>query len=100
MEFQNLVDVLSAFGWQGLLAAALILIAVYVAKRVGLVATPNQARIANVVMAAVIYGMTNPQSEGALLAVLSALLASLAHKGLELIPALKPVIGVSPKSVK
>lgn len=91
MEFQTLVDVLATFGLQGLIAAALILIAVYVAKRVGLVATPNQARIANVVMAAVIYGLTNPQSEGALLAVLSALLAAMAHKGLELIPALDPI---------
>lgn len=98
MEFQTLVDVLSAFGVQGLIAAAIILVGVYVAKRAGLVATANQARIANVVMAAVIYGLTNPQSEGALMAVLSALLAALAHKGLEQIPALNGVTGLSAKS--
>lgn len=91
MEFQTLVDVLAAYGLQGLIAAAVILICVYVAKRVGLVVTPNQARVANVVMAAVIYGLTNPQSEGALMAVLSALLAALAHKGLEQISALDPI---------
>lgn len=97
MEFQTLVDVLSAFGWQGLLAAAVILVTIYIAKRAGLVATANQARIANVVLAAVIYGLTNPQSEGALMAVLSAVLASLVHKGLEQIPAMKPIIGLPGK---
>lgn len=94
MEFQTLVDVLSAFGLPGFIAAAVILIGVYVAKRAGLVASANQARIANVVLAAIIYGLTNPTSEGALMAVLSAVLAALAHKGLELVPALKPLTQV------
>ena len=91
MEFQTLVDVLSQFGLPGLIAAALILITVYIAKRTGLVASANQARIANVVLAAIIYGLSNPSSEGALLAVLSALLAALAHKGLSLITFLDPI---------
>ena len=84
MEFQTLVDVLSAFGWQGMLFAALILIGVFVAKRAGLVATGDQARIANVVMSAVLFGLgDNPLSEGALMAVLASLLAALAFTGLE-----------------
>lgn len=91
MEFQTLVETLSAFGVPGLIASAVILIGVYVAKRSGLVATSDQARIANVVFAAVIYGVTNPTSEGALMAVLSAVLASLAHVGLEQIKPLKPI---------
>lgn len=84
MEIQSLVDALSAFGLPGLLAALVILIGVYVAKRSGLVATGNQARIANVVLSAILFGLSdNPQSEGALLAVLSSLLAALAYEGLK-----------------
>lgn len=84
MEFQNLIDALSAFGLPGLLAALVILIGVYVAKKSGLVATGNQARIANVILSAILYGLgNNPQSESALLAVLSSLLAALAFTGLE-----------------
>lgn len=85
MEFQTLVDVLSAaFGLPGLLAAAVILIGVILAKISGLVATGNQARIANLVLSAILAGLSgNPQSEGALLAVLSSLLAALAFEGLD-----------------
>ena len=100
MEFQTLVDTLSAFGIPGLIAAAVILLGVYIAKRSGLVATADQARIANVVLAAIIYGMTNPSSEGALMAVLSAVLAALAHKGLEQIPALTPFTKVTSSANK
>lgn len=84
MEFQTLVDVLSSFGLPGLLAALVILIGVFVAKATGLVATGNQARIANLVLSAILAGLSgNPQSEGALLAVLSSLLAALAFEGLQ-----------------
>jgi hypothetical protein len=84
MDFQTLVDVLSSFGLPGILAALVILIGVFVAKQSGLVATGNQARIANVILSAILYGLSdNPQAEGALLAVLSSLLAALAFTGLE-----------------
>ncbi len=84
MEFQTLVDVLSAFGWPGIIAAAFVLLAIFIAKRSGLVATGDQARIAVVVLNAIIFGLgDNPQSEGALLAVLSMLLSTLSYTGLE-----------------
>lgn len=84
MELQTLVDTLAAFGWQGFVFAAVILIGVFVAKKSGLVATGNHARIANVVLSAILYGLgDNPQSEGALMAVLSSVLAGLAFQGLE-----------------
>lgn len=84
MEFQSLVDVLSGFGLPGLLFAGLILIGVFLAKRAGLVATGDQARVANIVMGAILAGLSdNPLSEGALLAVLSSLLAALAYEGLK-----------------
>lgn len=99
MEFQKLVDILQeAFGFYGLLAAAVILITVYIAKRCGLVATSQQAVIANLVLGAVIQGLgDNPQSEGALLAVLSSLLAAIAHNLLEKVPSntVQSIIGVA-----
>lgn len=84
MEFQTLVDALSTFGLPGLFAALVILIGVFVAKRAGLVATGDQARIANLVLSAIIAGLSgNPASESALMAVLSSLLAALAFEGLK-----------------
>lgn len=78
MEFQTLIDTLQAFGLPGLLAALVILVGVFVARRAGLVATGNQARIANVVLSAILFGLgDNPKAEGALMAVLASLLASL-----------------------
>jgi len=84
MEFQTLVDALSAFGVPGLIAALIILIGVFTAKKSGLVATGDQARIANVVLSAILAGLSgNPQAESALTAVLSSLLAALAYTGIE-----------------
>ncbi len=84
MEVQTLIDTLSTFGVPGLIATAVILLGIFAAKKGGLVATGNQARIANVVLSAILYGLAdNPQSEGALLAVLSSVLAALAYTGLE-----------------
>lgn len=94
MEFQALVDVLSGFGLPGLIAALVILIAVYVAKRAGMVATANQARVANVILAAIIFGLRNPSSEGAFQAVIASLIAALVHTALEYVKVPKSVIGL------
>lgn len=81
---QLLVDALTEFGLLGVIVAAVILIGVFFAKKAGLVASPNQARIANIVLSAILYGLSdNPQSEGALMAVLSSVLAGLAYEGLK-----------------
>lgn len=78
---ENLVQALSAFGLPGLLSILVILVGVFIAKKSGLVATGNQARIANVVLSAVLYGLDgNPQSEGAIMAVLASVLASLLYQ--------------------
>jgi hypothetical protein len=83
---QLLVDTLTQYGLVGAIAAAVILIGVFFAKKAGLVATPNQARIANIVLSAVLYGLSDtPQSEGAIMAVLSSVLAGLAYEGLKYI---------------
>jgi len=84
MEFHTLVETLQAFGLPGIIAAALVLLTIFFAKRAGLIVTGNQARIANIVLNAIIFGLgDNPQSEGALLAVLSMVLSALAFTFLE-----------------
>ncbi len=83
MEFEVLLEALSAFGLPGVLAALVILVGVYVARVSGLVATGNQARIANIVLGAILFGLSaNPQAEGALMAAISSMLAGLAHEGI------------------
>lgn len=85
-----LVETLSTYGLFGLIAAAVILVGVYVAKKSGLVATGDQARIANVVLGAILFALgENPQAEGALMAVLSSVLAGLAYELLQKVPAFK-----------
>lgn len=79
MEFKTLVDTLvAAFGLQGMIAAVIILLAVFAAKLTGLVATGNQARIANVIVSAILYGLSaDPAAENGLTAVLASLIAAL-----------------------
>lgn len=79
-----LVEALKSFGLPGIFAALAILIIVFVAKRAGLVATGDHARIANLLVSAAIYALgDNPQAEGALMAVISSLLAALSYEGLD-----------------
>lgn len=87
MELQTLVDALSAFGLPGIVASLVILVGVYVAKRAGIVASGNHARIANIVMSAILFGLSdNPSSEGMLGALIASLLAGLAYEGLKRLP--------------
>lgn len=84
MELQSFVDALSSFGWPGLLAALVILAGVFVARKSGVVATGNHARLANLVLGAILYGLNgNADSEAALHSILASLLAGLAFKGIE-----------------
>jgi len=84
MEFQTLVEALSEFGLAGVIAALVILLGVFAAKRAGIVATGNHARLANIVLSAILYGLAdNPEAETALLAVISSVLAGLFYQGLE-----------------
>lgn len=84
MELQTLVETLSEYGVTGVITAAVILIAVFLAKKSGLVATGDHARIANVILGAILFGLTDdPESANALMAVLSSVLAGLAYEALE-----------------
>lgn len=84
MQFEVLIQALTGFGLPGIIAALVILIGVYVARKAGLVATGDQARLANIVLSAILFGLSaNPQAEGALMAAISSMLAGLAHEGIQ-----------------
>lgn len=84
MELSNLVDALASFGFTGLLAALVILVGVFFARKVGIVATGNHARLANVILGAVLYGLNgSTEADAALHSVLASLLAALFFQGIE-----------------
>ena len=81
MEFQALIEALQAFGLPGLGAVAVILLGVFAAKRVGLVATGDHARLANVVLSAILFGLSgDPAAESGLSAALASILSALAYE--------------------
>ena len=83
MEFQALIEALQGFGLPGLGVAALVLVGVFLAKRGGLVATGNQARFANILLAAILSGLSgDPAAESALNAALASVLSALAYEGI------------------
>ena len=84
MELTALVEAFASFGWTGLLVALVILVGVFAARKVGIVATGNHARLANVILGAVLYGLNGTtDSETALHSVLAPLLAALAFQGIQ-----------------
>lgn len=84
MELNQLVEALSSFGLPGLLTALVILLGVYFARKSGVIATGNHARLANIVLGAILYGLNgNADSQTALHSVLASILAGLAYKGVE-----------------
>ena len=87
----QMVEALKAYGLPGLLAALTILVIVFIARKSGLIVTGDQARIANVVIAAILAALSgDPAAETALLTVLTSVLASVIYELLKL---------VSPKSI-
>ncbi len=84
MELSQLVEAFAAFGLPGLLTALVILVGVFIAKQSGIVATGNHARLANLVLGAILYGLNgSADSETALHSVLASLLAALAFQGIQ-----------------
>ena len=84
MELNQFVEALSAFGLPGLFTALVILVGVFAARQAGVVATGNHARLANLILGAVLYGLNgSADSETALHSILASVLAGLAFKGIE-----------------
>lgn len=81
MEFQALIEAFQAFGWQGLGLAGLVLVGVFAAKKGGIVATGDHARVANVVLSAVLFGLGgDPAAETALHTALASIASALAYE--------------------
>ena len=81
MEIQVLQDTLSAFGIPGMIAVLVILLLVGLAKKSGIVATGNQARLANIVLSAILFGLgSDPSAETALMTAIASVLAGLAFE--------------------
>lgn len=80
----ELLSLAQSFGWQGLAIAVGILVLVFAARKAGIVATGNHARIANIIIGAILYGLSgDPTAETALLSTISSILAGLAYEGLQ-----------------
>lgn len=89
--FEQLLQVAQTYGLPGLLIALVVLVGVFLAKRGGLVVTGNQARIANITLAAIIAGLdpANPEAEKAIIAAIAAIASALIYQGATYIGELK-----------
>ena len=82
----QMVEALKTFGLPGLLGALGILVLVFIARKSGLIVTGDQARIANVVIAAILAALSgDPAAETALMTVLTSVLASVIYELLKLV---------------
>ena len=83
--FEEFVSFFIGFGWEGIVTGLAILLGVYGLRKAGLVATGNQARAANLVLSAVLYGLTSTNDpDAALMAGVSSLIAAFSYNLLEL----------------
>lgn len=90
MELTQLVETLKAFGTPGLFVVLIVLVGVFLARKSGLVATGNQARVANVILSAILFGLSgDPAAQTALESVIASVLAGLAYELLQKVPTLK-----------
>ena len=79
--FDPLLEALKAYGLPGLAIGAAILVLVFFARRAGLAVNGDIARIANLVLGAILASLNNdPEVQKALLAALSSILAGLAYE--------------------
>jgi hypothetical protein len=82
----QMVEALRAFGLPGLLGALGILAIVFIARKSGLIVSGDQARIANIVVAAILAALSGgPAAETALMTVLTSVLASVIYELLKMI---------------
>lgn len=79
--FDALIEAMKAYGLVGLAIAALVLVSVYLARQGGLVVKGDHARLANIVLAAILSGLSGaPEADRALLAAVSSILAALMYE--------------------
>lgn len=92
--FDPFVEALSEFGLPGIGIACFILAAIFFARKGGLIVTGGQARLANLLLGAILAGLSgDPAADTALTAVLSSLLAALMYELLKYLAGLvKPAL--------
>lgn len=80
--FDQFVSLAGSFGWQGLAFAVVVLVLVYIARINGLVVNGSNARIANVVLSAILSGLNplDPDVEKAIVAVIASLGSALLYE--------------------
>lgn len=80
--FEQFIGLAAEYGWQGMLFALVVLVLVYVARINGLVVNGNWARVANVVLAAILTGLNplEPDAEKAIVAVIASLGSALLYE--------------------
>ncbi|APU89237.1 MAG: hypothetical protein DYG85_06375 [Chloroflexi bacterium CFX1] len=80
--FEQFIGLAAEYGWQGMLFALVVLVLVYVARINGLVVNGNWARVANVVLAAILTGLNPLESdaEKAIVAVIASLGSALLYE--------------------
>ena len=76
---QDMLDALLAAGLPGIVLALVILVAVFLLKRGGVVVNGNMARLANVVLAVILSGLdpTNPNMETSFIAAIGTVVSAL-----------------------
>lgn len=81
MPLEQLIEAFQSFGLPGLLIVVVVLILIYVARISGLVATGNQARIANIVLTAILFGLSeDPTATAALQAAIASIASALLYE--------------------
>ena len=80
--FDQFVSLASQYGWQGLAAALGVLVLVYLCRINGLVISGANARIANIVLSAIISGLNplDPEASHVLVAVIASLGSALLYE--------------------
>lgn len=80
--FAEFVSLATQYGWQGVLFALVVLALVYFARINGLVVDGNGARIANVVLSAILTGLNplDPSAPDAIVAVIASLGSALLYE--------------------
>lgn len=86
-SIQQLLEALLQAGIPGIVLALVVLVAVFLLKRGGVVVTSNMARLANVILAVILSGLdpAHPETGQALIAAIASIVSALIYELLKLL---------------
>ena len=94
--FDSLLEVGKEFGLYGVIAVVVILVLVFIGRKAGLIATGDHARIANVVLSAILFGLSgDPGADTALMTAIGSIASALLYELLKWIGGKFPARGSS-----